>query len=343
MKREYRILVLTDHRGHSDQNSIYAILSQMRRHPSCHSIDIASRGLPENELFFDKMQSESLYVNAVNSDFQYSDSGKYYNNSLKKYNPKQYDIVLMRLPRPVSDDFLRWIDTLFSEATIVNKPSGIIETSNKKYLVNFPEICPDVRLCNSVEDIYEEIAKFPIVLKPLKEYGGKGLLKIEGAVLHDGNQEHDTSTYISAIKEYIEKEGMLSMRYLKNVDKGDKRILVVGGEIQAASLRLPAEGSWLCNVAQGGKSVFAEVTAREKKIIDTINPYLKQKGILVYGADTLENDNGERVLSEINTLSIGGFPQAEIQTGKPIIKTLIESIFNYAEERNDGNTITRTN
>ena len=341
MKRNYRILVLTDHSGHSNQNSIYAILSQMKSHPRCSSIDIASRGLLENKFFFDKMQSESLYVNEVHSNFEYSDCGKHYSNNLKKYNSSDYDIVFLRLPRPISDDFLHWIDVLFSRATIVNKPSGIIMTSNKKYLINFPELCPGVRLCNSLDDIQQEIAKYPIVLKPLKEYGGKGLLKIEGTVLHDGYRKHNTSNYLSTMKEYVEEEGMLSMRYLKNVNKGDKRILVVGGEIQAASLRLPAEGSWLCNVAQGGKSIYSEVTLKEKKIIDTINPFLKENGILVYGADTLEDDNGERVLSEINTLSIGGFPQAEAQTGKPIIKTLIDSIFNYADERNEGYTINR--
>ncbi|HAW03161.1 MAG TPA: hypothetical protein DCW83_00665 [Saprospirales bacterium] len=109
--------------------------------------------------------------------------------------------------------------------------------------------------------------------------------------------------------------------------------MVVGGKILAASLRIPAKGSWLCNVAQGGTSVYAEVTLQEREIINTITPKLAQYGIFIYGLDTLVADNGDRILSEINTMSIGGFPQAEAQTGRPIIKSLIDKIFEYADER----------
>ena len=332
MTREYRILALTDHIGHSDQNSIYAILSQMFIHPRCHSIDIASRGLSENSLFFDERQRDILLGNRVTSDFRYTINGDCFISGLKKLNPQDYDIVLMRLTRPISDDFLRWLEEVFVHTVMVNKPSGIIVTSNKKYLVNLPDLCPNIRLCKSVEDIEEEMAKYPIVLKPLKEYGGRGLLRIDGNTIDDGNKAYDTSHYLEAMREDIEKEGILSMKYLKNVSEGDKRILVVGGEILAASLRVPAKGSWLCNVAQGGTSVYSEVTLQERKIVDVISPKLAQYGILVYGIDTLVDDNGDRILSEINTMSIGGFPQAEAQSGKPIIKSLINKIFEYADE-----------
>ena len=203
--------------------------------------------------------------------------------------------------------------------------------------VGWRELSPlknDIALCHSIEAIKKEIAKHPIVLKPLKEYGGRGLLKIDGKTTDDGTEKHDTDQYLESLKESIEKDGYLSMKYLKNVSEGDKRILVVGGEILASSLRLPAKDSWLCNVAQGGKSVSSEVTEREREIIQTINPTLKKKGVLIYGADTLVDDDGKRVLSEVNTLSVGGFPQAEAQTGKPVINTLISKIFEYADEWN---------
>ncbi len=333
MKKEYRILVLTDHSGHSDQNSIYAILSQLMGHPRCHSIDIASRGLKENDLFFNGMQRSALFVHKVTPDFKYSESDKYYKSDLKKIKHSDYDIVLMRLPRPISDDFLYWVEEVFSHAVMINKPKGIIHTSNKKYLLNFPDICPDTRLCHSVDDVNEELCNYPIVLKPLREYGGRGLLKIDGATLDDGINQYNTELYLEKIKDQLKEEGMLSMRYLKNVSKGDKRILVVGGEILASSLRLPREGSWICNVAQGGKSVSSEVTSNEVEIIKKINPHLKKQGILIYGVDTLLDDNGDRILSEINTLSIGGFPQAEFQTGKPIIHSLINKIIDHTDEQ----------
>jgi len=57
------------------------------------------------------------------------------------------------------------------------------------------------------------------------------------------------------------------------------------------------------------------VTKREVSIIDNIKSKLRKEGIFMYGVDTLVDDDGHRVLSEINTLSIGGWPQAQVQTG----------------------------
>jgi glutathione synthase len=80
----------------------------------------------------------------------------------------------------------------------------------------------------------------------------------------------------------------------------------VDGKIISSNLRLPAEGNWLCNAAQGGKAVPADPDEDEKMIIKSISKDLKKRGILIYGMDTLVNDNDKRVLSELNTLSVGG-------------------------------------
>ncbi|NNF20779.1 MAG: hypothetical protein HKN67_02470, partial [Saprospiraceae bacterium] len=77
--------------------------------------------------------------------------------------------------------------------------------------------------------------------------------------------------------------------------------------------------------------VASQPDEKEMAIISAINPFLTDKGILIYGADTLVDDNGERILSEINALSIGGFPQAERQTGKPIINITTNKLFSHAD------------
>jgi len=193
-------------------------------------------------------------------------------------------------------------------------------------------LCPDIQLCNSKEDVLKMSKKYPIVLKPLKEYGGKGIVRIVDKTVDIGDREIDLEIYLESVNEELTTDGFLAMKYLKNVSQGDKRILVVGGQIMASSLRLPAEGSWLCNVAQGGKSVKADVTNEEIKIVKGLTPELIKEGVLIFGADTLEDDYGKRILSEVNTLSVGGFSQAQEQSGKPIIKMTIDKIFEYADE-----------
>ena len=123
------------------------------------------------------------------------------------------------------------------------------------------------------------------------------------------------------------------MKYLKNVKQGDKRIVVVNGQILGASLRLPADNSWLCNVAMGGSSNITQVEKEEEEIIRIINPTLSDKGIVMYGVDTLVGDDGKRVLSEINTTSIGGLPQIAAMNNLPLLERAIDLIWEFYNDK----------
>lgn len=334
MNKQYNFLVLTDHSGHSQENSIYALMAKLAQHPQCGNLAVASRGDSMNDDFFQNCQSSTLFAINTDSGFSFDATGQQFSKNISLVNVADYDVIIMRLPRPISNEFLDFITKIGQEKVIINHPKGIQLTSTKAFLLNFPEVCPAIRLCYSIEEILTFAKQFPIVLKPLKEYGGKGILKIDGDILNDGNNDFDTKSYLQNLKTYIEAEGFLAMEFLKNVSQGDKRILVVNGQILASSLRLPAENSWLCNVAQGGHSVPTEATSEEIKIIETISPKLLEAGILIFGADTLVANDGKRILSEINTLSIGGFPQAEKQTGKPILQQTIDGIIKYVNSFN---------
>jgi len=330
--RKYRFIALTDHSAHSGENSIYAILSELAAHPRTESVELVSRGLAANSDFFEGDMNSSVQAYIVTPDFSFDDSGKQYNAS-HKLDWNDCDVILMRLPRPIPDHFLDNLSSSFRHKLIVNDPRGILETSNKSFLLNFQGLCPPVKLCRSIEDIQEFASQFDLVLKPLKEYGGKGILKVENERIHDGEEFYDADDYLADLESYIKNEGYIAMKFLENVSLGDKRLLVVDGEILASSLRLPAKDSWLCNVSQGGQSVSSEPDSDEIELVDKIHPVLKQAGVMIYGVDTLVGDDGRRLLSEINTMSIGGFKQAQEQSGKPIISTMLNKIFKYADEK----------
>ena len=329
-KSKLKLLVLTDHSNHSDSNSLYVLLQHMKKNPKCDYIDVASRGNAINDDFFYGMSDKILYARRVGKNFRYKAEKSLLESKLSEVDICQYDLVFLRLPRPISDTFLLWISEIFQDIPIINKPEGIINTSNKEFLLNFPDLCPPMQLCKSIDDVVIFAKQFPIVLKPLREYGGKGLLKINGDICNDGQQDHDTSTYLKTIEKELNEDGYLAMEFMKNVTEGDKRILVVGGRIMASSLRLPAKDSWLCNVAQGGTSVASEVDTHEEKMIAAIAPRMEEEGILIYGVDTLMGNDGHRILSEINTLSIGGFQNAQEQTGIPIIHITIHKMIEHA-------------
>jgi len=237
----------------------------------------------------------------------------------------------MRLPRPIAPSFFDFLSASFSPKYIINRPSGMLEVGSKKFLLQVKNICPPMKWCTSMEEITDFAKRFPIVLKPLENYGGKGIVKIEDGIVYVNKEHMSLNNYMPFLQKELENGGYLAMKFLKNVHQGDKRIIVVNGQILGASLRLPPPDSWMCNVAQGGSSHLSKADADEQHIIDTIKPILKQKGVVMYGVDTLVNDDGKRVLSEVNTLSIGGLPQAEAQSGIPIVQQAVNLIFEHIE------------
>ncbi len=327
--KKYKILVFTDHSKHSKENSIYALVTALAKHEQCQEVFVASRGNPQNDSFFGKMEIASVFAKHIQSTFNFDSTGEQFLKELVEVNIADFDVIFLRLPRPISDDFFHYLLEIAGDKIFVNHPKGIMETSSKAFLLNIPHVCPPMKLCKSAIDVFQFANRFPIVLKPLKEYGGKGIVKIINHQVQDGSTTLPLKEYLVTIKSELEREGFLAMKFLKNVQQGDKRILVVNGQILASSLRLPAEGSWLCNIAQGGTSIPSTVTDKEIQIIKEISPKLSEKGIVFFGADTLVDDQNERVLSEINTLSIGGFPQTEIQTGMPIVQMAIDNMINY--------------
>ena len=118
---------------------------------------------------------------------------------------------------------------------------------------------------------------------------------------------------------------------MKNVGQGDKRIVVINGEIVGSALRLPPKGGWICNSSQGGNAHYAKADEREQWIVEQLNQALLPRGIAMYGVDTLVDDDGQRILSEVNTLSIGGVKQMAALSGKPLVKKSADLLVEYIQ------------
>jgi len=319
--KQFKMLILTDHSGHSVENSLYGLARALNRHPFCAQLDVVSRGLQLNNPFFKNFTSKKVYASRVNEHFQFTASGVAFRYGLRSVQLRQYDVIFLRLPYPITNDFWRNLTGLYPERQILNRPNGIVEVGSKAFLLNFPSLCPPMQLCHRRADIVRFKNNFPIVLKPLRNYGGKGIVKIVEDRVYLGKEENIPFTdFMQRITE--EDFPYLGMKFLKNVEQGDKRIVVVDGNIIGCTLRLPANNSWLCNASQGGSSVAAQITPEEEEMVKALQPVLKEKGIVMYGLDTLVADNGQRMLSEINALSIGGLIQMERMYQQPITQNI---------------------
>ncbi len=325
------ILILTDHSGHSKENALYDLAVKMHLSERTSQVDIASRGNKINDDFFGCGRHAAIHGCTIDEGLAYAAEDHPLGKELRLVDKTSYDLIWLRLPPPLSLEFLKYLKEVFPEQIIVNDPLAIYETGSKEFLLNFPSVCPPMRLCNSVEDISNFAQEFPIVLKPFREYGGKGLVRIDRDIAYVGQQKMSVDEFLESL--HNNEVEYLGVRFLKNVDQGDKRIIVVNGEVMGASLRLPASGSWICNVAMGGTSHYADITEEEYQIIKTVDPVLNKMGIVMYGIDTLVGDDGKRVLSELNTTSIGGLPQISRLLGEPLVEKAIDLIWDYYEEK----------
>lgn len=336
--KQYKTLFLTDHLTHNGFNSFYTLVNAYLDHAQCDQLYIGSRSEPRNQPFFYNFEDQPLHLHQVHDKIQFSLKESIFEEQGTDLKIDTFDLIILRIPRPFDLKLSKHLLKNSPKAIFINHPIGMIETGNKQFLLQLKSVCPPIKLCKSVHDLTSFSDAFPIVLKPLKAHGGKGVVKIENNIVYDGNKNQSLGDYIKHNHQELVNDGFLAMKFMKNVHEGDKRLIVVNGKIVACSLRVPAKGNWLCNVAQGGKSEKTTVTKREKEIIEYIAPILLKKGVVMFGADTLVNEEGERILSEINTMSVGGIFPAEQENNSNISQVIIDEYFNYANKKHERST-----
>ena len=330
---DYNVLILTDHSGHTPENSVYALASAFVAHPNISAVDIASRGSPDNRVFFNGNPEAVLSVIPAVPRFSYEKALELFDTASSETELSDYDFVLLRLPQPVPETLFHSLRESFPEDHIINSPSGIIYTGSKAFLLEVADLCAPVRLVKTADDMLEFLHLHPIVLKPLYGHGGKGIVKVTTL-----NAENETGKQMSHEELFRQwKPPYLGMKFLKHTTQGDKRTVVVNGVIIGSSLRKPAPDRWMCNVAQGGTAEHAVADEDEQRIARRLAKEVGKYGIVIFGFDTLMDDDGRRVLSELNTMSTGGLKQIRDAEGKPVIKQIVSQLVQHLDDVWFGN------
>jgi glutathione synthase len=152
-----------------------------------------------------------------------------------------------------------------------------------------------------------------VILKPLYGNGGAGVFKLEKG---DGN--------LASLHELfsgINTEPLIMQKFLPDVSKGDKRVILVDGEPVGAINRVPAKGETRSNMHVGGRPEKVELTARDLEICARIGPLLREKGQVFVGIDVIGD-----WLTEINVTSPTGIQELERFDGVNIISKIWEAI-----------------
>lgn len=217
---------------------------------------------------------------------------------------EQLDVLFLRKDPPVDIafiDHLHLLHALKGKVLMLNDPLGILEASEKIFPLNFKEYIPQSCVTRSLKNIQEFAAKFPqgVVIKPLNSSGGRGVFYCAKG---DSN--------LAVAFEQLSQEGQLYVmiqEYLPAVKKGDKRVILLDGEILGYFARIPSKNGHRANLHSGGSLKACSLTKREKEMSLTLGQHLKAKGLYFVGLDLI----GEK-LTEINVTSPMGLREINL-------------------------------
>ena len=211
---------------------------------------------------------------------------------------RDMDVVLMRQDPPFDLGYItatHLLERIQGETLVVNDPAHVRNAPEKVWVLDYARFMPPTAITRSLGLARKFLAEHKeIVVKPLHGNGGKAVFKV-------GPDGENLASLIEVFNTAYREPHMLQA-FLPGVAEGDKRIVLVDGEVVGAVNRIPGEGEIRSNLAVGGKAAKAELTAREQEICAALRPELKRRGLLFVGIDVI----GGEWLTEINVTSPTG-------------------------------------
>lgn len=230
-----------------------------------------------------------------------------------------FSAVMMRTDPPFDIEYLNstWLlsAAVRQGAKVFNEPSAVREHSEKLSITEFPEFIPPTlvtRELSAVEDFHREHQD--IVIKPLDGMGGMGVFRVGPDGLN-----------LASIVETLGENGartLMVQRFLPEIAQGDKRVLLIGGEVVPYALaRIPQGSEIRGNLAAGGKGVSMPLSADEMKIAQMLAPILNQRGLFLVGLDLIGG-----YLTEINVTSPTCFVEITDQSGFDVAQFWLKAL-----------------
>ena len=240
--------------------------------------------------------------------------------SFEEHPLEYFSAVLMRQDPPFTVEYLTstWIlsAAVLQGARVFNSPDAVRNHSEKLSITEFPQFIPPslvTRDIHAIRDFHQ--LHHDIVIKPLDGMGGMGVFRVGPDGLN-----------LASIVETLGENGsrtLMAQRYLPEITSGDKRILLIGGEVMPYALaRIPQGSEIRGNLAVGGKGLAMALTAREEEIANHLAPILAKRGLFLVGLDMIGG-----YLTEINVTSPTCFVEITQQTNLDIAQkwlTLLE-------------------
>jgi glutathione synthase len=228
------------------------------------------------------------------------------------------DVVLMRQDPPFDLGYItatHLLERIANRTLVVNDPANVRNAPEKVWVLDYARYMPPTLVTRSLDEARAFLAQHgAVVIKPLHGNGGKAIFRV-------GPEGENLSSLIEVFNTAYREPHMVQA-FLPGVAKGDKRIVLVDGEVAGAVNRVPAEGEIRSNLAVGGTAARTELTPREREICEALKPELKRRGLLFVGIDVI----GGEWLTEINVTSPTGIVAIEKFDGTDVAGMIWDAI-----------------
>jgi glutathione synthase len=289
-------------------DSTFAILleAQKRGH------DIFYYTPPNLALHGDKLwaRGHSLTVND-----KYGDHYRLSNPRVE--NLGERDCVLLRQDPPFDMGYItttHLLERIHPKTLVVNDPAHVRNAPEKLFVLDFLDLMPPTLVTRQLDDVLAFRAQYKdIIVKPLYGNGGAAVFRIK--------PEDSNLSSLVEMFQTVFREPFMVQEYRPEVKQGDKRIILVDGEIAGAINRVPQEGETRSNLHVGGTAVKVELTKRDHEICERLKPELKKRGLLFTGIDVIGP-----YLTEINVTSPTGIRQVKSFGGNDIAAMIWDAI-----------------
>ncbi|MEC8100383.1 MAG: glutathione synthase [Pseudomonadota bacterium] len=206
---------------------------------------------------------------------------------------KSFEFILIRQDPPFNMEYITatyLLERLPASCTVLNKPKSIRDCPEKLFVMDFSNLMPPTLISKQKSNIIKFVNKFKkVVIKPIYGNGGSNVFYLN---------EKDPNLNIIIDSLISETEHVIVQKFIKNVKKGDKRILLINGLPVGAVNRVPLNNEIRANLHIGGRAKKTNLTKREKFICNQIKSKLREKGLFFTGIDVIDG-----YLTEINVTS----------------------------------------
>ncbi|RIX99149.1 glutathione synthase [Aureimonas flava] len=220
----------------------------------------------------------------------------------EKVDLSEMDVVLLRQDPPFDMNYItstHILERIHPKTLVVNDPAWVRNMPEKIFVTEFADLMPETIITKDPDEVAAFRAEFgEIVMKPLYGNGGAG-------VFHLTREDRNLSSFMETFA-LLFREPFIVQRYLKDVRRGDKRVILIDGEPVGAINRVPSETDARSNMHVGGRAEPTELTEREREICARIGPALKERGQVFVGIDVIGD-----YLTEINVTSPTGIREVK--------------------------------